>query len=358
MSNKQAGVIDGMLQEQVDRNQQRRLTYIRAIPFADALTARTDVGERTKVAIVLRALQAYQMKQQNKQLPGVQEDKRMIGREKQEQNMGKQAAIILSEQVLPEVYPVTVSNAKTVLNAAQLLAKQGNAPDPFGTESGTTTKFQETTPITPMTKKEHAKSVAVRGTTGAMLGAASGMFLNQVLHPDSLKLPWKAMGIGAAAGGASLAAIRAIQAKKDLDAQKKTAGLVAGGDKGMSRKAGTTPAEVDPKELKAGIKIEREHSSNPKVQKEVALDHLTEFPKYYTGLAKMERGLKKKAFSGGFTDGTAPSSSLEAMNSMAATASAPFESPITLAAPKEIRNKRPLRHPAKLAQDLIKKMGK
>jgi hypothetical protein len=68
--------------------------------------------------------------------------------------------------------------------------------------------------------------------------------------------------------------------------------------------------------------------------------------------------LTKKAFSGGFTDQTAPTSSLEAMNNMAATASAPFESPMTLAAPKEIRNKRPLRNPAKLAQDLLKKMGK
>ena len=58
------------------------------------------------------------------------------------------------------------------------------------------------------------------------------------------------------------------------------------------------------------------------------------------------------------TDQTAPTSSLEAMNNMAATASAPFESPMTLAAPKEIRNKRPLRNPAKLAQDLLKKMGK
>ena len=69
--------------------------------------------------------------------------------------------------------------------------------------------------------------------------------------------------------------------------------LIAGGDKGMSRTEGKKPSEVDPKELAVGIKIEREHSDNPKVQKEIAMDHLTEHPKYYTGLVKMEKELTK-----------------------------------------------------------------
>jgi hypothetical protein len=68
--------------------------------------------------------------------------------------------------------------------------------------------------------------------------------------------------------------------------------LVEGGDKGLSRKAGTKPSEVCPKQLAMGIKVEREHSDNPKVQKEIAMDHLTEFPKYYTALAKAEKDLK------------------------------------------------------------------
>lgn len=73
----------------------------------------------------------------------------------------------------------------------------------------------------------------------------------------------------------------------------KLAELIAGGEKGMSRSEGKKPSEVDPKELAAGIKIEREHSDNPKVQKEIAMDHLTEHPKYYTGLKKMEAELTK-----------------------------------------------------------------
>jgi hypothetical protein len=752
---KQAGVVDGMFKELDDRVAQRRSTYITGgVPFADALTKRTDVGERTKIALVIQALKAYQAKQQH-QLPGVEEDKHMIGREKQEQNMGKQAMTVpinaeskavqaanraeafmqhsrkinkpelvekykvlanrrwrqaalfankgklafdetaankvlslvkkytvkipireisskgvqvatpsllggyagvtshpkaalssvgslltpeMKEQAnhlkpftgkiltrgsgdsvkrlgrfgtiakemsggeinlnLPKVAPKSRKMLDAVIkgheldetkirpnlsarifghNSAdvlmrehnrlttlpkqyadaknyghalragtdregevlgklipgyshgqsprlsrhlrkkivqkmdaenpvrefmdQLHSKTANAPDPFGLETGGTTKFQETTPIatvpTTETTKQYAKSIAVRGATGAMLGAAGAATVYQMLHKNSIDIPWKAMGLGAAGGGAMLAAIRAAEGKRQ---EKTAAELVHKGTDGLSKKHHTTTSDVCPKELKMGIKVEREHSSDPKVQKEIALDHLTEFPKYYTALAKMERELKKqsevnyadlkerlkglesehrfyaepvthkqsigagagvgmaagaflgastafvapkgyrryglvplvagpalgavygatrghrkalemverskqvlalpkkerkahlteeavqelkdfnaspqviekfrqgktvyydgagrmtkKAFSGGFTDQTAPTSSLEAMNNMAATASAPFESPMTLAAPKELRNKTPLRNPAKLAKDVLEK---
>ena len=42
-----------------------------------------------------------------------------------------------------------------------------------------------------------------------------------------------------------------------------------------------------------GMKVEKEHTKNKKLQKEIAKDHLKEDPKYYRKLAKME----KKAFS-------------------------------------------------------------
>jgi len=46
--------------------------------------------------------------------------------------------------------------------------------------------------------------------------------------------------------------------------------------------------EVDPKELKLGIKIEMEHTSSKGVAREIALDHLHEDSKYYTHLIEME----------------------------------------------------------------------
>ena len=41
-------------------------------------------------------------------------------------------------------------------------------------------------------------------------------------------------------------------------------------------------------QLQAGIKIELEHTSDKKVAKEIALDHLNELPDYYKRLEKIE----------------------------------------------------------------------
>lgn len=43
------------------------------------------------------------------------------------------------------------------------------------------------------------------------------------------------------------------------------------------------------KQLKKGIKVEKEHTSNDKIAREIALDHLGELPDYYTRLSKMEK---------------------------------------------------------------------
>ncbi len=49
------------------------------------------------------------------------------------------------------------------------------------------------------------------------------------------------------------------------------------------------PENFDPKALAMGIKVELEHTSDPKLAKEIVMDHLTEDPHYYTKLAKMEK---------------------------------------------------------------------
>lgn len=46
------------------------------------------------------------------------------------------------------------------------------------------------------------------------------------------------------------------------------------------------PADVDPKELEMGMKHELEHTSDPDIAKEIALDHLAEDPHYYSRLKK------------------------------------------------------------------------
>ena len=42
--------------------------------------------------------------------------------------------------------------------------------------------------------------------------------------------------------------------------------------------------EYDPKELKRGIKVEKEHTDDPRIAKQIAMDHLNEDPQYYSRL--------------------------------------------------------------------------
>jgi len=64
--------------------------------------------------------------------------------------------------------------------------------------------------------------------------------------------------------------------------------LIAGG-KADKRK----PSDFDSAALKAGIKVEMEHTDNPDLAREIAMDHLTESKDYYKELAKMEAKLEK-----------------------------------------------------------------
>jgi len=55
--------------------------------------------------------------------------------------------------------------------------------------------------------------------------------------------------------------------------------------------------DVDKNELMKGLEVEMEHTTNKKVAREIALDHLAEDPKYYTKLEKIHKenpGKKRK----------------------------------------------------------------
>ena len=51
--------------------------------------------------------------------------------------------------------------------------------------------------------------------------------------------------------------------------------------------------DFDSKELEMGISVELEHTSDKELSKDIAKDHLEEFPNYYTELKKMEDKLDK-----------------------------------------------------------------
>jgi hypothetical protein len=49
------------------------------------------------------------------------------------------------------------------------------------------------------------------------------------------------------------------------------------------------PKDFCPKQLSMGVKTEKEHTNNMWTALEIAMDHLSEDPKYYTHLADMEK---------------------------------------------------------------------
>jgi hypothetical protein len=57
---------------------------------------------------------------------------------------------------------------------------------------------------------------------------------------------------------------------------------------GFAKEKGFTEEDADPEQLKMGIKVEMEHTTDPLIAKRISLDHLSEIKDYYTRLAKME----------------------------------------------------------------------
>lgn len=65
----------------------------------------------------------------------------------------------------------------------------------------------------------------------------------------------------------------------------------------LAKKHGVSKEDIQ-KEIELGIEIELEHTGDPLVAKEITMDHITEFPDYYSneryGLVASEKGLEKE----------------------------------------------------------------
>ena len=55
---------------------------------------------------------------------------------------------------------------------------------------------------------------------------------------------------------------------------------------------GADPSQFDPTALCKGLLVELEHTDDPLIALEIAMDHLTEDPRYYDALADMEAELE------------------------------------------------------------------
>jgi hypothetical protein len=59
---------------------------------------------------------------------------------------------------------------------------------------------------------------------------------------------------------------------------------------GLAKNAGKKPGDFDKVQLAVGTKVEKEHTDDHSKAQQIAMDHLTEDPKYYMKLKKMEAG--------------------------------------------------------------------
>jgi hypothetical protein len=63
---------------------------------------------------------------------------------------------------------------------------------------------------------------------------------------------------------------------------------------GRFNESGKKETDFPADQIKKGIEVEAEHTTSEKMAKRIALDHLAEFPDYYTRLLAMEKEAKGK----------------------------------------------------------------
>jgi len=52
--------------------------------------------------------------------------------------------------------------------------------------------------------------------------------------------------------------------------------------------------DFDPRQLRMGTQVEKEHNDDQRISKQIAKAHLDEIPDYYTRLSKMEKQAKQE----------------------------------------------------------------
>jgi len=57
---------------------------------------------------------------------------------------------------------------------------------------------------------------------------------------------------------------------------------------GFAARKGVTASDVDPGALAKGASVEMEHTSDPRLARQIALDHIAERPDYYDMLERCE----------------------------------------------------------------------
>ncbi len=61
--------------------------------------------------------------------------------------------------------------------------------------------------------------------------------------------------------------------------------------------------EFDPQALQQGVEVELEHTGDPDIAREIAMNHLVEDPRYYQKLAVLEQSIQRRTDNRTFIEG-------------------------------------------------------
>lgn len=136
-------------------------------------------------------------------------------------------------------------------------------PEPMGSEFSTTSPY-------PKKKKKHTNKVKIKEAESEIpkeyWGNPESEINEEKLSEPAIEPDFNAMGIG-----------QDDDIEKLAQDKEKAGDMLAGGlaDEKL-------PLEFDPEQIKLGLKVEMEHTDNPMIAIEIAMDHLMEDPEYYT----------------------------------------------------------------------------
>jgi hypothetical protein len=92
--------------------------------------------------------------------------------------------------------------------------------------------------------------------------------------------PAYVLGFLAVAGAVAATTIYVVRRRRPLGYQEALPG---------GKAAGMKPSDFDSTQLLVGTLIELEHVNDPYAAREIAMDHLAEDGKYYTGLCRLHK---------------------------------------------------------------------
>ena len=183
-------------------------------------------------------------------------------------------------------------------NPARLEASlnRAKAKEEGGIQSGLDSlhriKRRKSKPVKDWTDADYDNAAQENGFNGRMLGGKIGQPVGST-GMSKWEISLRNWGHDPALSSSSANSKYKAWKKSNKDAIMKSKAKKAKELIPYGRAKGMKPSDFDPNQIEKGKEIELEHTNNPNLAREIAMDHLTEIPNYYTHLEEMEQKAKK-----------------------------------------------------------------